>query len=106
MLELERRSTRELNQIGRQAEEECERRFRRIADASDPSDSALQDLLREMAAKAGLQVQAPEAEEHHRPFGSGRRTSPEGVREFLRASLRSLTKGFGEGRLHRDAALF
>ena len=106
MVELERLSTRELTQIGRQAAEECERRFRRIAEASDPSDSALQDLLREMAAEARLQVQAPEEEEHDRPFGSGRRTSPEGVREFLRASLPSLTKGFGEGALHRDIALF
>ena len=106
MLELERLSTQELAALSRQAAEECERRFRRIAEASDSSDMALQDLLCGMANEARLQLQAPSEDEGRRPFGSGRRVSEDGVREFIQASLPSLTKRFGEGTLHRDIALF
>ena len=106
MLDLERLTTQELSTLGRYAAEECERRFRGIAAASDQADAALQELLREMADEAGYQVEAPAEEDRRLPFGSGRRMSPDGVREFLRASLPSLAKSFGEGTLHRDIAMF
>jgi len=102
MLDLEQLSTQDLSTLGRYAAEECERRFRGIAAASDPADAALQELLRDMAEEARLQGE----EDRRLPFGSGRRMSPDGVREFLRASLPSLAKSFGEGTLHRDIAMF
>jgi hypothetical protein len=104
MLDLGKLSAQDLALITRQTGVECELRFRRIAEASDPTDAALQDLLGEMAREARLQ--APAEEEGRRPFGSGRRLTPEGAREFIRESLPSLAKGFGEGMLHRDIALF
>jgi hypothetical protein len=106
MLDLEELTAEELATISRQAGEECGIRFRKIAEASDPTDSALQELLREMANEARLQVQVLPEDEDRRPFGAARRMAPDGVREFVRASLPSLTKGFGEGTLHRDIALF
>jgi hypothetical protein len=106
MLELEKLSAQELATVSRQAGEECGRRFRQIAGASDASDTALQELLGEMEKEAHLQLQALPEVEGRLPFGASRRIAPDGVREFIRASLPSLTKGFGEGTLHRDIALF
>ncbi len=99
MLDLEKLSPEQLTAVTRQAGEECAVRLRQIAEASDPLDSALQALLSEMAEEASLQVQAI-------PDGSSRRMIADGVREFIRTSIPSLGKRFGEGTLHRDNALF
>ena len=106
MLDLDKLSTRELAMIRHQTAEECEFRLRRIAAASDPADQALQDLLRSMAKETWLQIQAHWEGDGRGPFGSSSRLSPDGVREFIHASLPSLTRRFGEGMLHRDNALF
>ena len=103
MLDLGKLSARELAVISHEAGEECGRRFRQIAGAVDPSDLALQVLLGDMATETEFQTLP---EEEGRPFGSGQRITPDGIREFLRTSIPSLTKGFGEGTLHRDNALF
>jgi rubrerythrin len=102
MLDLENLSAEELTLIGREAAEECGSRFREIAEASDPCDTALRELLGSMATEVLAQVQS----EHGDPFGASCRRTAEGVREFIRASLPTLTKRFGEGVLHRDIALF
>jgi hypothetical protein len=106
MLDLEKLSAKDLSAMSRQAGVECGLRFYEIAQASDPSDWALQDLLREMAKEARLQTPVLPEEEGRRPFGAARRMAADGVREFIRTSLPSLSKGFGEGTLHRDIALF
>lgn len=106
MLDLDKLSTQDLAMISHQTAEECEFRLRRIAAASDPSDLALQELLRSMAKQTWLQIQAPWEGDARRPFGSSSRLSADGIREFIRASLPSLSRGFGEGTLHRDNALF
>ena len=106
MLDLEKLTERDLATISRQAAEECESRLRRIAAASDPGDLALQELLRSMATDAWLQSQALSEDKLESPFGSAKRRAPDGAREFIRASLPSLAKSFGEGTLHRDNALF
>jgi hypothetical protein len=59
-----------------------------------------------MANEAQFQVQAQADEEARHPFGSSRRLTADGIREFLRTSIPSLNKRFGEGTLHRDIALF
>lgn len=103
MLELGKLSARELAILSRRAEEECSRRFRQIAEAADPSDLALQTLLRDMAVEAELQTPL---EEMGPSFGFGLRMTPTGIRELVQASIPTLTKGFGEGTFHRDNALF
>jgi hypothetical protein len=100
MLDLEKLSPKELTAVTRQASQECALRLRRIAEASDPSDSALQGLLGKMAKEAQLQAQSLQ-EEDFSP-----RLSADRVREFIRASIPALGKRFGEGALHRDNALF
>lgn len=103
MLDLKDLTTAQLSLICRRAGEECVRRIGRIARASDPSDRALQDLLRSMATEAQLQEQAfPDSQD--RP---GRRSLvTEDVGDFIRGSFPSLSKSLGEGILHRDIALF
>lgn len=106
MLDLERLSLEELETLGRRAGEECGLRFFQIARAADPADVALQELLGKMAQDAFLQGQFDSEAGLRQPFGSGTRTSPDGARDFIRESIPSLAKGFGEGLLHRDIALF
>jgi nucleotide-binding universal stress UspA family protein len=106
MLDLDKLSPHELAMISHQTAEECEFRLRRIAAASDPADHALQHLLRAMAKETWLQIQSHWEDPARRPFGSSTRLSSEGLREFIRAALPSLTRRFGEGTLHRDNALF
>lgn len=102
MLDLEKLSAEELRMVGRKAAEECGSRFRQIAEASDPCDAALQELLGSMARDLGHRF----LEMGRDPFGSSSRRSADGVRAFIRGSFPSLTKKFGEGTLHRDIALF
>jgi hypothetical protein len=106
MLELDKLSTQDLAMISHQTAEECEFRLRRIAAASDPADQALQELLRSMAKETWVQIQSHWEGDARRPFGSSSRLSSDGIREFICASLPSLTRRFGEGTLHRDNALF
>lgn len=106
MVEAADLTARELSMLAREAGEECYARFARIALASDPDDHALQELLARMAREAYLQVQAFEKFELP-PAPAGRGTvSFEDLRKFIRKALPSLDKGFGEGILHRDIALF
>ena len=106
MLDLHEVATQDLATIGRQAGEECESRLRQIAQASDPADIALQELLARMAAEIRQQARTIQGPRDPFVLLAGSRLAPEDVREFILASLSSLTKGFGEGRLHRDNALF
>jgi hypothetical protein len=106
MLELNELSTQELSMLRRQVREEFFLRFFHIARASDPSDQALQDLLMKMAKEAHVQAQSTPGGEEWPPFASARSLSVDQIREFIRTALPSLSKGFGEGVLHRDIALF
>jgi rubrerythrin len=100
MLDLKELSSADLARVCRQAGEECSFRYGQIARAADPSDRALQDLLMRMARETQLQADAFEGES-----AAGSLSSVQ-IRETLRTELPSLTKGFGEGVLHRDIALF
>lgn len=106
MLDLYDATTEDLAAIGRQAGEACEQRLGQIAAASDPDDRALQDLLTRMAEEIHLQARAIGHSPVRFVFQSGSGFSPEEVRRLIESSFTSLTKGFGEGRLHRDNALF
>jgi rubrerythrin len=103
MLELNGLSTQELSDLCRHGGQVCVSRFRQIAEAADPADRPLQELLSQMAKGADLQARAiPEVEEP-----SSQQLRPRGeMMELIRSYLTSLSKGFGEGRLHRDIALF
>lgn len=106
MLDLETLTSGDLADLSRQAAEECERRLRRIAGASDPLDAALQELLRSMADEIHGQGRTLAEEHGLAPSGSQRCMAPDEVREFLRSAFPSLGKSLGEGTLHRDIALF
>ncbi|MBI3854408.1 MAG: hypothetical protein HY293_01820 [Planctomycetes bacterium] len=106
MLELDELCPRELAGICRVAGEECVRRLRQIAQASDPSDEALQGLLLKMASEARLQAEALHEDEDRWKAGPPHPENGDEIRQFIRNSFTSLSKGFGEGRLHRDIALF
>lgn len=106
MLETGNLSSSESAELCRLASEACSRRLDQIAEASDPSDHALQDLLRKMA----LEARAQTLDSWHRleepmPGGEGR-LCREGLREFLRGYFLSLSWGMGEGTMGRDVALF
>ncbi len=106
MLDLSELSQGALLALGRQALEACIRRFDEIAQAVDPTDRPLQDLLRKMAsdtesqaARAGW-LQREGAEESPLP------APPPDAGRLLQSNLPSLSKSLGEGPLHRDVALF
>jgi rubrerythrin len=101
MLVLKELSSADLARVCRQAGQECSFRYGQISRAADPSDRALQDLLMRMARETQLQADAIEGE-----AAAGSSLSSVQIRETLRTELPSLTKGFGEGVLHRDIALF
>jgi hypothetical protein len=109
MLELKELSTHELSHLCREAGEVRVRRFTQIAEAADPTDRPLQELLAQMAQMpkvAELPARAvPDGEERQSPESLPFRKRGE-LMELLRSYLTSLSKGFGEGRLHRDIALF
>lgn len=106
MRDLNEQSTHELSMLAREAGEECYARFSQIAQASDPNDRALQELLVKMAREAYSQAQAFDKFEFRvDPHAEGFLTF-DGMRKLIRKALPSLSKSFGEGSLHRDIALF
>lgn len=103
MMDLEELTSEELSEITRQAGRECELRLRRIAEASDPLDLALRNLLGAMANEAVSEVRCLMGDAD---ADQGGHDVSSAIREFIRASIPSLVKKFGEGALHRDVALF
>lgn len=105
-MELDKLSTHELSMLAREAGEECHARFSQIAQASDPGDHALQELLVKMAREAYLQAQSFDKFEFQVPSPEEGVLTFDEMRKAIRKALPSLSKGFGEGTLHRDIALF
>ena len=106
MMTLEMLSTGHLTALCRKAGELCARRFRQIAQASDPSDRPLQELLSRMAAEEESQSRKLGASEAPFPDGYPSGLAPDEAMTLIRGHLTSLSKGLGEGMLHRDIALF
>jgi hypothetical protein len=106
MMTLETLSTGDLAVLCRKAGEVCARRFKLIADASAASDHPLQDLLPRIAADAEREIQTHLEVEFPDPEGGSSQLAPEDAMSLIRGHLTSLSKGFGEGMLHRDVALF
>ena len=96
----------ELLVLGRRALELCARRFGEIADAADPTDQPLLELLRKMAVEAAVESSSVEQQENRLPEESRLPSRPEDGVRLIRSHLTSLSKRFGEGPLHRDNALF
>jgi hypothetical protein len=106
MMNLETLSSGDLAALCNKAGELCARRFRQIAQAADPSDRPLQDLLSRMAAEAESQARTLRDAEFPDADGYSSGIAPEAAMNLIRDHLTSLSKGFGEGTLHRDIALF
>jgi hypothetical protein len=106
MLDFGELETCELLTVGRRALEMGARRFDEIARAADPSDGPLRDVLRKMSLDAELQAAAVEEHENVMPEEARLSCKPEDGLRLIRGYLISLRKGFGEGPLNRDVALF
>jgi len=104
MLDLDRLSSQELALVGKETGEECGSRLRQIAEASDPSDHALKELLEKVASDTDRQARSLPGE--HRPDGPSCRLKSEGIRAMVRGTISFLSKSFGEGKLPRDIALY
>jgi hypothetical protein len=106
MRELDRLSSEELALVCRRTGEECGSRFSQIAKASDPSDYALRDLLEKMALETCQQARSIEIRDESRPADGSERLTSDRVGAIVRSAISFLSKGFGEGRLSRDIALY
>ncbi len=96
----------ELLALGRRAFEMGARRLDQIAGAADPRDEALRGILRKRALDFDLRAAEVEQRENVLPEECRLAASPEQAVTMIRGYLSSLGKGFGEGPLSRDNALF
>ena len=106
MLDFNELTSSELLALGRRAMELCALRFREIAEGADPTDQALQDLLRKMSLDTDIRASSAEELEGRVSDESRLASRPEEAMHLIRSYLTSLSKRFGEGPLNRDAALF
>lgn len=104
--QLEDLSLRELLGLCGYAHQKCIARFERIGKNADPADRSLQELLGEMARRAEGQCESVEEYEGRLPDPGGPEVSPDDADHLIRRCFPSHTKGFGEGLVHRDVALF
>ncbi len=103
---LESLSLKNLPSLCRQAEKMCLRRFDKIRERSDPDDEPLHELLGDLAAEERNHLAAIEEYEARAPGEAAAGLDPDGAECLLRGRLPSLSRGFGEGLLDRDLALF
>ncbi len=106
MIDFSDLETCELLAVGRRALEMGARRFDEIARAADPGDQPLREILHKMSLDAALQAATVEGQENIMPEEVRLSCKPEDGLRLIRGYLTSLKKGFGEGPLHRDVALF
>lgn len=106
MLELRDLSVKELTFLSEEAAKACAHRLTQIAQAADPSDGVLQNLLGELAHEASPIPPFLEEGGEAGSLAPERPLASSKVKDFVRGSLNSLSKRFGEGRLDRDIALF
>ncbi len=106
MLDFKDLASGEILALGRRAVELCVDRFGEIAEGADPADQPLQELLGRMSLEADIRATSLEDLENRLPEESRLPSRSEDALRLIRSYLTSLSKGFGEGPLNRDAALF
>jgi hypothetical protein len=106
MMTLDRLATPDLLALGRRALELCARRLEGIAEASEPDDLPLRQLLRRMALDQEIQAASVENLENGEIEETRLATKAEDAYGLLADHLTSLSKKFGEAPLNRDIALF
>jgi rubrerythrin len=106
MIDLETLSPEDLALVCRKAGEECGNRYYEIARAADPSDQSLRSLLETLADQTRRDASEISALEQEASQAGPARLDPDRVLRLIRSTLSSLSKKFGEGKLHRDNALF
>lgn len=99
-------SLRELLSLCRRAEEMRLRRLEQIRAGSDPVDGPLHDLLRELALEQRTHAQAVEEYEARMPEPEGGGLDRATAERLVLWRIPSIIRGFGEGLLDRDLALF
>lgn len=88
------------------AHQKCVARFERIGKNADPADRSLRELLGEMARRAEDQSESVKEYEGRLPYPGDPGMNPDEAESLIRGFFTSLSKGFGEGVMHRDIALF
>lgn len=88
------------------AHQRCIARFERIGKNADPADRSLQELLGEMARRAEGQYETVKEYEGRLSETEATESSPNEAESLIQNFFTSPSKGFGEGVLHRDVALF
>jgi rubrerythrin len=106
MIDLDKLAPCELLALGRRALELCARRLDGIAEAADPEDRPLRALLQRMSLDQEIQAASVEDLENGQIEESRLPSKSDEAASLLRSHLTSLSKGFGEGPLNRDMALF
>jgi hypothetical protein len=106
MMSLDGLAPSELLALGRRALELCARRLEAILEAADPDDLPLRNLLRRLSLDQEIQAASVEDLENGQIEESRLSAKGDDASAFLRSQLTSLSKGFGEGALRRDMALF
>lgn len=105
-MNLEDLSLKELLWLCHRAEILCLRRLEQIHEGSDPADLPLHELLRELAAEQSNHARAVDEYERRMPRPEIWLLDPAQGERLLLWRLPSLSRGFGEGLLDRDLALF
>lgn len=106
MLDLNRLHAGELLALGRRSLELLACRLRTIADASDPDDRPLQDLLQAIALEKEIEAADVESRENETAEESRLSSWVRDAERWIAAHLTSLFRPLGEGPMHRDIALF
>ena len=106
MRELDSLSSLDLALVCQKTSEECGCRYSQIAEASDPSDLALRELLEQMAWDSRFQAGSIEILDESPPSASSDQLTSERIGVIVRNAISFLSKGFGEGRRPRDIALY
>jgi len=96
----------ELLGLCRRTEELCLHRIEQIGKGSDPTDAALHDLLRELAAEQVNHARSVEEYEVRTPRAGTGSLDPALADRLILRRLPSMTRKFGEALLDRDLALF
>lgn len=104
MMNLGTLTSQELALVCKETGEECGSRLRQIAEASDPSDHALKELLERVALDTDREARSLAGV--NRPVDTSDRLSSDGIRAMIRSAISFLSKSFGEGKLPRDIALY
>ncbi len=105
-VELKRLSLKEWLAVCERAEGACVRRFREIAEQADPGDQPLLGFLKDLVSEEEGHLSAIRRFSEKLPGPEVWRLDEMLLEHMIRSHFPSFSRGFGEGRLSRDNALY